>query len=210
MTKKEGELFTPNIPAIATTTPNKTFKQLILDVIKDKNRQIVNPIFISIIVVGFIIKNAFGFSVASTDGSTGPASSLIWGYSIIVFGLVGIVYSNLTQGVNEYESIRKLPYPIIFSIVLLIWLISLNMNYFSKINSLSVPDQYFMWSNYSSILLLFLLGVTILQYMLVVNKNPDSSKYIKNLSLYSYVLVFFNLIVVIIQQVILDSFTVDG
>ncbi len=184
-------------------------KQLILNAINDKNKQIVNPIFLSIIVVGFIIKFAFGFSVASTDGSTGPASSLIWGYSIIVFGLIGIIYSNLNQGVNEYDSIKKLPYPIIFSIVLMVWLISLNMNYFKNINSLNVPEQYFTWSNYSGILLLFLLSVSIIQYILIQNKNQDSS-YVSNLSLYSYVLLFFNLIAILIQKIILDSFTVDG
>jgi hypothetical protein len=187
-----------------------TLKDLIIKSLKDKDRQIINPVFISIIIVGFIIKMALGYSVASTDGSTGPASSLIWGYSIIIFGMIGIIYSNLNKGVSEYDSIKKLPYPLIFTIVLLTWLISLNIKYFTKINSLSAPDQYFMWSNYSSILLISLLIISVIQYLLIENKNAEASSYIKNLSLYSYVLLFFNLIAILIQQIILDSFTVDG
>jgi hypothetical protein len=201
---------TPKAPKeiINGTTGTIGIKELILKAITDKNKQIVEPIFLSIIVVGFIIKFAFGFSVASTDGSTGPASSLIWGYSVIIFGLIGIIYSNLNQGVNEYESIKRLPYPIILSIVLMVWLITLNINYFKKINSLSVPEQYFSWSNYSSILLVFLLGVSLIQYILIKSKSPEEKT--KNLSLYAYVLLFFNLIAIMIQQVILNSFTVDG
>jgi hypothetical protein len=194
----------------SVSTSSNGLKDLILNAINKKELQIVNPIFISIIVVGFIIKLAFGFSVASTDGSTGPASSLIWGYSVIIFGMIGIIYANLKQGVSEYDSIKSLPYPIIFSVVLMSWLISLNISYFKQINSLSVPDQFFMWSNYSSILLIFLLGVSIIQFILIKGNDPGAKKYIENLSLYSYVLLFFNLIVVLIQQMVLDSFTVDG
>lgn len=185
-------------------------KDLILQSIQQKDREIVNPVFIAIIVVGFIIKITLGFSVSSDDGSTGPASSLIWGYGIIIMGLIGIIYANLTPGINEFESIKRLPYPIILSIVLMIWLISLNINYFKQINSLGVPNQYFMWSNYSSILLILLLGVSILQYIIISIKKPEGEEFIKKLSMYSYVLLFFNFLTIIIQQIILNSFTVDG
>ncbi len=185
-------------------------KKLIIDTFREKDRQIVNPIFISVILVGFIIKIGFGSNVSASDGSTGPASSSIWGYGIIIMGLIGIIYSNLNPGLNEWESIKNLPYSIILSIVLLSWLISLNTNYFKQINSLEVPDQYFMWSNYSTILLMFLLGISIVQFILYKIKSDESMSHIKNLNVYSYVLLFFNFITIIIQQIILDSFTVDG
>ena len=185
-------------------------KKLVLQSIQDKDKQYVNPVFFSIIIVGFLIKITLGFSVSSDDGSTGPASSLIWGYGIVIMGLIGIIYANLNPGINEYENIKKLPYSIVLTIVLMVWLITLNINYFKQINSLGVPSQYFMWSNYSSLLLIILLGISILQYILLKIKNPEGESYIKKLGIYSYVLLFFNLITVIIQQIILDSFTVDG
>jgi hypothetical protein len=185
-------------------------QKLIIDSFREKDRQIVNPIFISVILVGFIIKIGFGANVSSTDGYTGPASSSIWGYGIIIMGLIGIIYSNLNPGLNEWDSIKNLPYSIILSIVLLSWLISLNTNYFKQINSLEVPDQFFMWSNYSTILLIFLLGISIIQFILYKIKADNSMSHIKNLNIYSYVLLFFNFITIVIQQIILDSFTVDG
>lgn len=185
-------------------------KQLIIESFREKDRQIVNPIFISVILVGFIIKIGFSVNVSSSDGSTGPASSSIWGYGIIIMGLIGIIYSNINPGINEWDSIKRLPYSIILSIVLLTWIISLNMGYFKQINSLDVPEQYFMWSNYSTILLVFLLGISIIQFILHKINTDSSNSHIKNLTIYSYILLFFSFVTIVIQQIILDSFTVDG
>jgi hypothetical protein len=201
-----------SIQSEKTTEKPDKLMDLIIKNIKDKDLQVINPTFISIILVGLIIKLTFGVNVSSADGSTGPASSLIWGYMIIIFGIIGIIYSNLNPALNDYDAIKNLPYPIIITIVLMFWLISMNIGYFKEINSISVPEQYYTWSNYSTLLLLFLLCVSIFQYMLdkIKKKNQIYKEYANNLTIYSWILVTLNLAVIIIQQVILNSFTVDG
>ena len=47
-------------------------------------------IFSGFIFIGFVIISLF--NSISEDGSSGPASSALWGYSIILFSLVGIVF----------------------------------------------------------------------------------------------------------------------
>ena len=68
---------------------NQIFKTL-----QDNDAKIANPVFIALIAVGIFIKLALSFG-KSDDGSLGPANSLIWGYSIVLFSLVGIIFLNI-------------------------------------------------------------------------------------------------------------------
>ena len=58
-----------------------------------------NMVFILIALIGLIIKMFFTNDY-SEDGLTGPASSNLWGYGVITFGLLGmllIYYSKQSQ-----------------------------------------------------------------------------------------------------------------
>ncbi len=50
----------------------------------------VNPVFAALILVGLFIKFSLSEVVLSNDGTSGPATSLIWGYSLVIFAMVGI------------------------------------------------------------------------------------------------------------------------
>lgn len=167
----------------------------------------INPVFGALIVVGLFIKLAMSEIVLSTDGTTGPASSLIWGYGLIVFSLLGIIIVNVNPGSNEWSDIKNLPWVLIMTVSLVLWMIAINIQYYKQINLKNVPDEFFMWSNYSTVLLVGLLGITIYQYALYVSNKKDVAA---SLSMYTAVVFIFNLIAVTIQQVILNCFYVDG
>ena len=80
------------------------------------------------------------------------------------------------------------------------WNISLNLRFYDEINANTVPNQYFMWSWFSTILIISIISVSILGYL-----QEDAL-----FTLYGYILLVFNLIVTAVQQIVLESFTVDG
>lgn len=174
-------------------------------ILADQNK--VNPVFLALVVVGLFIKIALSEVMLSTDGSTGPASSLIWGYGLVVFSLIGIIIVNVSPGSNEWNDIKRLPWTILMTISLLVWLMGINVQYFKEINLRNVPDEYFMWSNYTTILLVVLIGISVYQYLLY---KIGEDKAASALFIYSSIVFVFNLIAVTIQQIILNCFYVDG
>jgi hypothetical protein len=171
----------------------------------DQNK--VNPVFLALVIVGLFIKITLSEVMLSTDGSTGPASSLIWGYGLVIFSLMGIIIVNVNPGSNEWSDIKDLPWSIILTIVLFAWLIGINIQYFKEINRRNVPDEYFMWSNYSTILMAVLIGISIYQYLLYKTGKKEQAA---GLFIYSGLVFAFNLVAVSIQQIILNCFYVDG
>ena len=98
----------------------------------------------------------------------------------------------------------------VLTLIIIMWTISLNFKYFTVINKGDVPSQYYMWSGYSTVLVILMIVISIVQYVLKQQKNADSNEYARQLSMYSIIIFIFNLIAVCILQVILDCFTVDG
>jgi hypothetical protein len=155
----------------------------------DKGQQL----FFGFIFIGIFVKIVLGFSAAAT--------SLIWGYFIIIFSIIGLVFLKVDLNKNNLTAIKLLFQPLLLLLLVLLWNISLNLRYFDEINKQKVPSQYFMWSWFSTILIISIITISILGY---VAKQEDK------FSVYAYILLIFNLIVTAIQQVILESFTVDG
>jgi hypothetical protein len=171
------------------------------------DRDKANPVLLALMVVGLFIKLALSDVMLSTDGSTGPASSLIWGYGIVVFSMLGLIIVNVSPGSNEWNDVKSLPWVLLLTMVLLLWLIGMSIQYFKEINLRNVPDEYFMWSNYSTILLIALLGISIYQFMLTALGVEQKAN---ELAIYAGIVFVFNLVAITIQQIILNCFYVDG
>ena len=167
----------------------------------------VNPVFAALILVGLFIKVALSDVTLSNDGTSGPASSLIWGYSLVIFALLGIIVVNVDPGSNEWADIKSLPWLLLMTIVLLVWIIAIHIKFYTQINMKTVPNEFFMWSNYSTVLLLCLIGISLYQYALSTSGKKDLAS---NLYIYSVLAFIFNLIAVTIQQIVLNCFYVDG
>jgi hypothetical protein len=188
------------------------FNALLL-VLKDRDTKAANPIFMALIAVGLFVKIAMGKIFSTDDGTIGPANAVLWGYGIVAFSILGIILLNIDTTSNDWNSIKKLPWALVGTIILLMWIISLNLKYYTTINKGTAPEQYYTWSTYSSILLIGLVVISIFQYILSSsnsNKFSDAKQYSTQLSVYAYMLAFLNLVGVTIMQVILDCFTVDG
>lgn len=148
-------------------------------------------IFIGFIFIGIIVKVFLGFAQ--------PATAVIWGYFIIIFSIIGLIFLSVDTTQNDMEALKKFFQPLLFLIIILLWNISINLKYFKEINKRTIPNIYYKWSQFSSIIITSIVILSILNY---VTETP--------LYMYNYILLIMNLIVTGIQQVILDSFTVDG
>jgi len=151
-----------------------------------------SQLFFGFIFVGLLVKIILGFAA--------PAKALICGYFIIIFSIIGLVFLKVDPEKNNMDAIKKLYDPILLLIIILLWNISLNFRFYKEINKKTVPKQYFMWSGFSTILIISIVMLSILSYSILQN----------SLTFYNYILLLLNLIVTGIQQVILENFTVDG
>ena len=154
----------------------------------DKGQQL----FFGFIFIGLLIKIGLGFVAGAT--------ALLWGYFIMIFSIVGLLFLKVDTKSNNMEALKLLFNPLLLLILVLLWNISLSLRFFDQINKEQVPTQYFMWSWFSTVLITSIVVMSILAYV-VENES---------FAIYSYILLVVNLIVTAIQQVILESFTVDG
>ena len=162
------------------------YVQKLLDT--DKGQQI----FFGFIAVGLIIKLGLSFA--------GAASALLWGYFIIVFSIIGLVFLRVDTTKDNMTALKPLFEPLLLLIIVLLWNISLNLRFYDEINANTVPNQYYMWSWFSTILIISIISVSILGYL------QEHALF----TFYGYILLVFNLIVTAVQQIVLESFTVDG
>lgn len=183
--------------------PKDGLLDAIKDVLREKDAQKSTPIFVSLLVIGVFVKMTLAYGLTSEDGSTGEANALIWGYGIAVFSLLGIIFVNIKKGSDDWNSLQRLPWALLLTLVLMMWMIALNVKYFTAINKKAVPPEYFLWSYYSSILVICLIFFSVIQYL---QKGPGNAQ----LSSYTSIFAFFNVLLVGIQQIVLDCFYVDG
>ena len=182
-------------------------------------------IFSGFIFIGFVIISLF--NSISEDGSSGPASSALWGYSIILFSLVGIVFvkikmtNDANKNVLEYIVGKGLPvFLLLFNIL---WLISLNVTYFEDINKGVVSKDFYEYAMLNTILIFVQLIIS-LEFIMekafgysasetLINVsgsqiNPEEKNTI--ISIMSFIFIITNFVLSGMQQVTLDYFTTDG
>lgn len=182
-------------------------------------------------IVGMCIKIFFG-SDLSTDGTYGPANSLIYGYGIVALSVLSIIFisyaihdrignieqRNASGGIFTFiKSFISSSAPSIFVIIELIWLISLNMSYYTNINKGIVASEYYQLSSGTSLLFVSQL-VCLFQYLKLYIKNKtdpknataDDKTMQANISFASYFLATINLILIGMMTIVLEFFSTDG
>ena len=112
-------------------------------------------IFSGFILIGFVIIALF--SSFSEDGSSGPASSALWGYSLILFSLVGIIFVKIKMTGDKNGDVLSYiigkGMPIFLLLFNILWLISLNISYFEDINKGIVSKDFYEYSMLNTILI---------------------------------------------------------
>ncbi len=183
-------------------------------------------IFSGFILIGFVVIALF--SSLSEDGTSGPASSSLWGYSIILFSLIGIVFVKIKM-IEKDENKSVLSYvignglPIFLLLFNLLWLISLNVTYFDDINKGMVSKDFYEYSMLNNILIFVQILVS-LEVILskafnysAVDKLGDATGVKVDIEqkntvimIMSFIFIITNFVLSGIQQVTLDYFTTDG
>ena len=175
--------------------------------------------FAALIFLSFIVKFVFGGT--SSDGNTGDASTTLWSYSIILLSLICILVLQtiIPKTYNSTSDNIGSIFPIILTIVAFMWSLTMNLKYYKKLNKGEIAKEYYAWSKMSSMFLMIqtLLLVAIVKgkfnYILSGDYTKSGTENNKGKIKILFGNIFFLIIIFIvlgIQQVILDKFTVDG
>ena len=177
--------------------------------------------------VGIIIKLFLG-SETTEDGSRGPASAAIWGYGVIAASVLGIMFitfalasqmSKLSE--NSFDFVKYLllhSLPPILMLSVLVWLVSINSEYFKRINQGDVAKEYSTYSNLSTFMVIIQLGV-LYKYLtdeLLIGKGGPTNKTMliealrSRLASVTYLLTLGNMMIASVMTIILRFFSTDG
>jgi hypothetical protein len=135
-------------------------------------------IIVVLAIMGIIIKLFFPEKF-SRLGNTGPATSTIWGYgltaiaiSIMLFMGIYVSKNIFEKNGNFVEMLFSNVSPIFFTLLILIYAIFLNFQYFKRINSNRVTNEYHTYSFMSSVLTIIQIGL-VSTYLFYYLSNTD-------------------------------------
>ena len=177
--------------------------------------------------VGIIIKLFLG-SNTTDDGSRGPASAAIWGYGVIAASVLGIMFitfamatqmSKLSENSLGFVKAMLLhSLPPMLMLAVLVWLITINSEYFKRINEGDVANEYSTYSNLSTFMVMIQLGVLykyLVDELLIGSGGPTNKTMLiealrSRLASVTYLLTLGNLMVASVMTIILKYFSTDG
>ena len=174
--------------------------------------------------VGILIKLFFGNNTTA-DGSSGPASSAVWGYGIVALSVLSILFITFalaTQmtAVSQYNTMDFIMKLVQGSLVpflmllILVWLISINMTYYKRINEGNVASEYNQFSTVSTILVVVQL-IVLFKYLKDAfstekGGNGIGSALKSQMTSITYILTALNVIFVGMMNIVLAFFSTDG
>ena len=175
--------------------------------------------------VGILIKLFFGNNTTA-DGSSGPASSAVWGYGIValsIFSILFITFALATQmtAVSQYNTMDFIMKLVQGSLVpflmllILVWLISINLTFYKRINEGNVASEYNQFSTVSTILVVVQLMVLFkyLKDAFKVEKggqNGLGGAHKSQMASITYVLTALNIIFAGMMNIVVAFFSTDG
>jgi len=172
--------------------------------------------FIGLIIVGVIIKLlTAGLNVnASTNNNSGinGASGTIWGYFLILFAILGYTIISIDNTtVNLMAQLKSIPWYFSVLIPIILWVLSLNIIYYDQISKNNIPKSYYIWDIWSSIFIIIAVVMIISHKMIDIdNLKGENIKFINFVNLSIGIMLFLNIIIIGIQNIILQHFSVDG
>lgn len=181
-----------------------------------KETKLTSTILFSFIFVAILAKLLFsGISSSDIYGSNGIASIDIMSYTIILISIVSIVFLNtiIVSGDNKKNVMKSFSWDMMILVIYLCWIISINLKHFKRINMRKVPSEYFLYSNLTLWVILGQASFFIIHFILNTDSNfyadDDNKQLLTRLNFIHYILIFLNFLLILIQQIILDNFSVD-
>jgi len=188
---------------------------------KPKDLILAQLLFGGLIFVGLFMKFLSGFMPIGS--SIGEATITIWGYSIILFSLLGLVIIQLDSNTQTYTQLTQIPFTVYILAVIVLWIIILNLNYTKPINNGTIPPTYSFWNKWSNIFIGFITILILLQLYATISKEDTNTwgvqysetiKFLNNeqktINVYLGFILFLNFLITGIQTTILANFRVDG
>jgi hypothetical protein len=186
-------------------------------------------IFSLLCIIGVLVQMFFGqapkfFGQPSNDYAT----ATVYGYGFCLLSLLGLLMSSFaistrdstSQGFSGFINVvLKNAMPLIVTVIVVALILTLNIIYYAQLNSGSVADEYYQFSNISSFFMLVQF-VIIIKYLIDLllgqqKKDEGKSSGVMNdlageLSSFIWVLSIINISIVGILYVILKYFSTDG
>lgn len=165
------------------------------------NLQDIYNIFYLLLIVSLIIKGLLSLIKDPLYASQGEATSVLWGYGMIFFTIMSIYIFKVQELSNTPIDQKYIFYNMFFLLFLILIGITifLNISNYTEINKGNMPNEYFKWSLYNYVIV-FIISISI-----ILIKNIDS-----NIIIGTTILLFIYLLIVIVQNIIINNFTVDG
>jgi len=181
--------------------------------------------------VGILIKLFFGSQ--TEDGSSGPASASIWGYGVVVLAIISIlvIFISLASKITSIENydvftflktLVKYTLPSLLTLIVLIWLITVNVIYFKRINQGRVANEYYSYSTITTLIVIFQI-IALFKYLTdnlsTINSqisrdvaSGNNSFNISNdkMAYVTYFLTFLNFLFIGIMTIVLEFFSTYG
>ena len=181
-------------------------------IFKSENNTMTTQILFAFIFIALFSKLIFS-SIQSYDdtGSHGSASINIMSFSIILISVLSIVFMNAinNDSLNGILSDPKHSGYLVALTVYLCWMISINVKHYTRINLQQVPSNYFLYSNLSILVIAGQSLFFMIYSFLKDNLLKSNKALITRLDFIHYILIFLNFLLILIQQIILDNFSVD-
>jgi hypothetical protein len=188
------------------------FNEIVNDwnLITNNNMNIL--ILFGLIFSGILIKLFLG---GHSSAYTGQASSTIWGYGLATISLFTLMFIVLSKDLNKGDN--KSPLDLIFStglpifslIVILIYIIGINLWYFTILNKNYVPTEYGTYSTISSILIIFQIFI-LFQFSKSLLSKPKNNEFLEKIINVTWIFSVLNFVLAIIMNIIVKFFTTDG
>jgi hypothetical protein len=182
--------------------------------------------------VGICIKLFFGGNF-SQDGTTGRATSTVWGYGVVLVALISMMVITFALGANKTANLQKgyfsffkgvlsYSFPTLTTLIVLAWILVMNLTYYKRINQGAVATEYYMFSNATTTLIVFQL-IALFKYLnskikydercamdSPTNECLELRKSNDRLSFAVFFISFMNFVMAGIMNVILKYFSTDG
>ena len=202
----------------------------------NSNLDLMNLVVLAI--AGIVVKIFFEENYTKL-GTSGPASTTIWGYGLTAISLVLMtfmaIYLTSTSEIQNNKLLLERGYkeksifeyyisilssgaiPIIMTLGIIVYIIILNFMFYTRINSNKVSSSYAVYSFFSSLLVIIQLGI-IIKYMYSIlngiqtktnNTNEKRNKQ-SILKGLSLIVTTINYIFVLILHILLAFFSTDG
>ena len=180
-------------------------------------------------IMGMCIKVFFG-NVTSTDGTYGRANATIWGYGLVSIAILVVMFINYAvhdkiariekkgiPGIIDFlKSFLSSSLPSVFTVIILLWIVTINAFYYTRINQGAVAAEFYQLSAGTS--MLFLVQIICIFQLIKLyiaiktgtSKDKDASVTQSRISIATYFIVAINLVVTGMMTVILQFFSTDG